>query len=392
MHENKRPKIIILGLMCRLPVAGVVLQILHYMLGFEKLGFTTYYVEWHGNWIQDPMIKSLKPTFPRIVIGDVMRTYGFEDRWICRGDQVAPGYTFGGLSYERLLKLYKEAEAIFNVTGGHFMEAEMLLCPRRVYLESDPGIPQIKLENEDSEMCSLVSGHTHHFTFGENIYGDDSLLPKTHLKYQPTRQPVVLNLWDNISGLVARSFTTISKWTKPRDRFINFRGESYRWNKDVEFKKFLDLPQISKQSLELALNGISSEEIQRLETHGWKIIDALALSSSIERYQSYIKHSRGEFTIAKDQYVRLKTGWFSDRSATYLAAGRPVVTQDTGFGHHIPTGEGLFAFQTMGDILAAFEKINSNYKKHCNAAREIAWEYFDANKVLSNLLKSIGLQ
>ena len=392
MTETLLPKIIILGSMCRLPVAGVVFQILHYMLGFEKLGFQSYYVEWHGNWIKDPITHTDDLENPRLIIGDVMRTYGFADRWICRGDQIAPGYTFGGMSYERLLSLYKEAKAIINVTGAHLIEEEQLQCPRRVYLESDPGIPQIKLNNDDQKMWALVKGHTHHFTFGENIYGNDCLLPSNNLNYLPTRQPVVLDLWNNKNIQAGRNFTTVARWRKPKEKTIQFKGICYRWNKDVEFEKFLNIPKISDQSIELALSEVSLEEKQRLEIHGWNIINAIPLSSSLDLYRSYIQDSRGEFTIAKDQYVRLRTGWFSDRSACYLAAGRPVLTQDTGFGHHLPTGEGLFAFKTMDDILAAFEEINRNYSKHSNAAREIAREYFDANKVLSNLLESIGLE
>ena len=392
MSEKAQPKIIVLGSMCRLPVAGVVFQILHYMLGFERLGFQSYYVEWHGNWVKDPINPSEDLNQPRLIIGDVMRTYGFADRWICRGDQVAPGYTFGGMSYEHLLSLYKEAEAIINVTGAHLMEEEQLPCPRRVYIESDPGIPQIKLNNGDPKMWDLVKDHTHHFTFGENMYGDDCLLPSKNLKYLPTRQPVVLDLWNKKNVSVGRSFTTVARWRKPKEKTIQFEGICYRWNKDVEFEKFLDIPRSSNESMELALSEISIEEKMNLEAYGWKVFDAIPLSSSLDLYQSYIQDSRGEFTIAKDQYVRLKTGWFSDRSACYLAAGRPVVTQDTGFGHHLPTGEGLFAFQTKEDILTALEKINSNYKKQCNAACEIAREYFDANKVLSKLLESIGLE
>jgi len=392
LSETAQPKIIVLGSMCRLPVAGVVFQVLHYMLGFERLGFQSFYVEWHGNWVKDPITPSDDLDQPCLIIGDVMRSFGFADRWICRGDQVAPGFTFGGMSYERLLSLYKEAEAIINVTGAHLIEEEQLQCPRRVYIESDPGIPQIKLNNNDPKMWALVNGHTHHFTFGENIHGADCLLPSKNLKYQSTRQPIVLDLWDKKNVPAGRDFTTVARWRKPKEKTIEFEGKRYRWNKDVEFEKFLDLPEISNQPIELALSEVSLEEKKRLEVHGWNIIDAIPLSSSLERYRSYIKNSRGEFTIAKDQYVRLMTGWFSDRSASYLAAGRPVVTQDTKFNHYLPTGYGLFAFQTMDDILYAFDAINSNYKKHCNAAREIAREYFDSNRVLSKLLESIGLE
>src|SRR5216117_1644701 len=127
-----------------------------------------------------------------------------------------------------------------------------------------------------------------------------------------------------------------------------------------------------------------------LATHGWAVVDPLAVSADPWRYRDYLRGSRGEFTVAKDLNIRLRSGWFSDRSACYLAAGKPVITQDTAFGNVLPTGEGLFAFQTMDDILA-FEAINTDYERHCRAARDIAHDYFDARKVLSDLLQSIGL-
>jgi hypothetical protein len=392
MKIISRPKIIILGSLCRTPVAGIVLQALHYMLGFERLGFETYYVEWHGNWVEDPMNAPIELSPRRVIIGDVMKAYGFGDRWICQGDQVSPGYTFGGMSYEQLLKLYKEAEAIINVGGAHIMNEEQSWCPRRVYVESDPGIPQIKLHNSDEKLWNLVRGHTDHFTFGENIYGEDCLLPSGDLDYKTTRQPVVLDLWNtNDTTLTNGNFTTVARWRKPKEKTIEFNGEIYRWNKDKEFEEFLDLPKLSNQSFELALSEISSDEIKLLENYGWDVVDAIPLSSSLEQYLSYIINSLGEFTIAKDQYVRLRTGWFSDRSACYLAAGRPVITQDTGISPILPTGEGLFVFKTMDDVLAAIDSINGNYKKHSEAAYEIAKEYFDSDKVLKKILEQINL-
>ena len=367
------------------------MQLLHYMIGFERLGFKTYYVEWHGNWVEDPKTASADPEKPRMVVEEVMQAYGFENRWICRGDQISPGHTFGGMSYKQLCKLYGEAEAIINVTGAHLVEDEMMQCPRRVYVESDPGIPQIKLKNDDQKILSLINGHTHHFTFGENIYHSDCLLPEKHVRYKPTRQPVVMDLWDDNSISTGLNFTTIARWKKYKNKTIDFNDQRYHWNKDREFETFIDLPIISSQPMELALSQVGFEEKQRLQDHGWHVVDALPLSSSDSRYRSYIQSSRGEFTIAKDQYVRLNTGWFSDRSACYLASGRPVITQDTKFGNILPVGEGLFSFQTMEDILGALDAINSDYKKHCVAARDIALEYFEANKVLHDLLVSIDL-
>ncbi|HZL96247.1 MAG TPA: phosphotransferase, partial [Vicinamibacterales bacterium] len=211
------------------------------------------------------------------------------------------------------------------------------------------------------------------------------------LDFVPTRQPIVLDLWEQQTPALRDTFTTVARWRKPKEKTIEFRGEVYRWNKDVEFEKFLDLPARSRQSLELALSEIDSKDRLRLEAHGWNVVDAIPLSSSIDTYRTYIQGSRGEFTIAKDQYVRLDTGWFSDRSACYLAAGRPVITQETGFSHVLPTGDGLFAFRTLEDVLAAIDAINGDYERHSEAAREIAREYFDATRVLTDLLAASGL-
>src|SRR2546425_772218 len=245
----------------------------------------------------------------------------------------------------------------------------------------------------DPEMRKLVGAHTHHFTFAENLGSPDCGLPKPTLHYYPTRQPVLLNLWETPLDLHCGSFTTIAKWGGRRTRKdIEFGGEFYPWRKDLEFRKFLDLPGRSRRPIELALTRLGAEDETMLKEHGWLVADALSVSASLHGYRRYIQRSRGEFTVAKDQNIRLRSGWFSDRSACYLAAGKPVITQDTGFGNVLPTGEGLFAFQTMDDILSAFDAIDSDYERHCRAARDIAYEYFDARKVLRDLLQRIGLE
>jgi hypothetical protein len=164
----------------------------------------------------------------------------------------------------------------------------------------------------------------------------------------------------------------------------------YEWSKHHEFLKFLDVPCETGQAFELAMNRYG-EDRGLLERHGWQVRDALAFSTDIDAYRDYVAHSRGEFTVAKDQNIRLRTGWFSDRSATYLAAGRPVITQETGFGNILPTGKGLFAFTTMEEIGEAVEQINRSYVCQCRAAREIARAYFSYDVVLPRLLNDIGL-
>ncbi len=162
----------------------------------------------------------------------------------------------------------------------------------------------------------------------------------------------------------------------------------------MEFLKFIDLPRRTKQEFELALaweDETDEEAIPQLTSYGWRVIDGISLSLDIAPYRDYILGSRGEFTVAKDQNIRLRSGWFSDRSACYLAAGKPVVTQDTAFGNILPIGRGLFAFRSMEDILAAIDAIQSDYTRHCRAAREIAEEYFAAENVLRSLLERASL-
>src|SRR5262245_2131338 len=387
-----KPKIVVLGRICKDPVGGVVWQVLHYLLGFERLGFEAYYVEWMDDPLPDPFDASILPGWPRVMVGHVMRQYGFETRWVCRADSIQPGLTFGGLSRKDLVSLYAEAEAVVNVTASHILDNDQLACRRRVYLETDPGTPQVRLSSGDPQTWEMVNAHSHHFTFAEDLHSTDCLLPKPPLNYLPTRQPVVLDRWYTGHRTGCSKFTTIAKWQpRSKKRIIVVDGRKYLWSKDTEFQAFIDLPQRSNELFELALANVTPEDIASLTKHGWGVVEATSVSSSLDGYQEYIHSSRGEFTVAKDQNIRLRSGWFSDRSACYLAAGKPVITQDTAFGKILPTGEGLFAFRTMDDILSAFDAINSNYEKHCRAALEIAREYFDSDKVLGNLLERIGL-
>jgi hypothetical protein len=267
----------------------------------------------------------------------------------------------------------------------------MLKCRRRVYLETDPGEPQILLNKGDQSRKSLLDTHTHYFTFGEGLGSPDCLVPMpAEYNYHPTRQPVIIDMWRTPFDARCDRFTTIGKWAQ-KSKGLEF-GDTYYWSKHLEFLKFIDLPQRTTQILELALDKIGDDDRSKLQAYGWHVSDALAPSSSLCGYQRYIQSSRGEFTVAKDVNIRLRSGWFSDRGACYLAAGKPVITQDTGFGNILPTGRGLFAFRTIEDVLAALDSINTDYSGHCRAAREITAEYFDSRKVLKNLVNKIGLE
>ncbi len=258
---------------------------------------------------------------------------------------------------------------------------------------------EIKIAKGDPVVLNLLHAHTHFFNFAENLGMPDCGLPPGPFAYCLTRQPIVSDWFTPPDGRSADGgrrismplrFTTVGNW-KQTGYDIEWNGELYTWSKHTEFLKFIDLPHRIEQPLELALACEDAEVKRLLASYGWRILDALPLTKDILPYRDYIFGSDGEFTVAKDQNVRLRTGWFSERSASYLTAGKPVITQDTGFGRVLPTGEGLFAFNTMEEIVAAFEAIKSDYERHSRAARAIAEEYFSAETVLAKLIDDLGL-
>jgi hypothetical protein len=202
--------------------------------------------------------------------------------------------------------------------------------------------------------------------------------------------PICLDWWETTTPPPAEAaLTTVATW-RHTGKDVMWQGEAYRWSKHHEFLRFIQLPSRSALPVELALGAITDDEISHMRLHGWRIIPSVTRSEP-ETYRQYIRHSLGEFTVAKDQNIRLRSGWFSDRSACYLAAGRPVITQDTGFGNILPTGEGLFAFSTDAEALAAIEAVANDYERQSQAARRIAREFFDAERILGAMLRQVGL-
>jgi GT2 family glycosyltransferase len=200
-----------------------------------------------------------------------------------------------------------------------------------------------------------------------------------------------MEFWEKAGRGEAATFTTVGNWRQPW-REVQFNGETLRWSKHFEFQKFISLPEkCPLQPFELALSSYEEADQRLLESHGWQVRPGLGVSQDLDVYRDYIGGSRAEFTVAKEQNIRLHSGWFSDRAATYLAAGRPVVTQETGFSRIFPTGAGLFAFSTMDELTAAVDTINSDYEKHRRAAQEIAREFFSHEVVLGKILRELGV-
>jgi hypothetical protein len=383
-------KIVLLGLMTKMPVAGVVWQVMHYLIGFQRLGYDVYYVEEHG---VRPSVLIAPDEDDALVraaefISRVMTRFDLGDKWAYHA--VFEEGAYFGLGPSQLARLYDSADLIINLHGGTVPRPEHSARDRLLYLETDPVELQVELHNQVPETVEFLRHHFAFFTFGENYGREDCDLPESgEFEFLPTRQPVVMDFWRGSSCPPNDLLTTIGNWRQPR-RKVKLNQKVYFWTKDLEFQKLLDLPRQTEQRFELALSSIKPDDRTLLEEHGWRVTDALSFSMDIDAYQDYIRSSRGEFTVAKDQNVRLRSGWFSDRSATYLAAGRPVITQETGFSNILPTGRGLFAFQTIDDILGAIDAINSDYDQHSAAAREIAEAYFSHEVVLGALLEACG--
>ena len=387
---SARRKIVVFGMVSRHPVAGMVWLTMQYLLGLERLGYEAYYVEAHG---ATPKM-FMRPdddgsVLAAAYIDAMMRRFDLGDRWSLVALHSDGRYY--GLSEPQVKALYQSATLLLNLHGGTTPLQEHVATGRLVYLGTDPVVREIELHQQVPETIELFEQHAALFTWGENYGQPDCGIPvSTRFRFLPTRQPVVIGLWESLQPVASPAFTTIAGWQQLW-RDIRLDGELYRWSKNFEFMKFLTLPSRTTQTLELALAGCNDEDRQTLEQHGWRVRDAAEVSDDLDTYRDYLGGSRAEFTVAKDQNVRLRSGWFSDRSATYLAAGRPVVTQDTGFGHVLPTGRGLFGFSTLDEAAAAIEAINADYESHSRAAGELARAYFDSDLVLTRLLKDCGV-
>lgn len=372
-----------------MPVAGNAWLVIQYLLGLQRLGHQPYYVEAHAGTPSMLMQSATDDSSLRAAsyLDRLFRRFDFGERWAFHALH-ADGRCYG-MSELQLQELYRSADLIINLHGGTAPRPEHIATRRLVYLETDPVEVEIELTQNDQNTRWFLEQHMAFFTWGENYgHSDCGVPPPVPFAFRPTRAPVICDLWRDDSVRGGDVLTTIGNWRQPW-KTVTFRGEVYTWSKHFEFLKFIDLPQRTAQPFELALSSYEESDKRSLEGRGWQVRNALEFSTNLDDYRTYIRASRGEFTVAKDQNIRLRSGWFSERSAQYLAAGRPVITQETGFSNILPTGHGLFAFSTMDDILSAVDAINSDYEGHCHAAAELAREYFNYDRVLPRMIESI---
>jgi hypothetical protein len=389
-----RRRIVVLAALGQMPFAGVAWQVLHYLEGLRRLGHDVTYLEDTGNWPYDPELETVTDDASGAVrrLGRLLTDYGFGEDWAFRNG-ARPG-ELHGLGETELRARLRGADVLVNLSGATVLGEAHLDVPIRIYLETDPVTPQLEIDAGRELTAQLLAAHTHHFTFGERIGTPGCAIPVGDVRYRPTRQPVVLDWWAPVPGAASPAngrlrCTTVASWEQPFKDVV-WRGETYTWSKRAEFEKLLGVPARVDATLELSLALDDEATLARLRAAGYVVGPARELSDDPQAYRAYIRGSGAEFSAAKDQNVRLRSGWFSDRTATYLAAGRPAVVQDTGFDAVLPTGEGLLSFRTPDEAVAALEEVASDPVRHGARALEIAREFFDAQVVLARLLDEAG--
>jgi hypothetical protein len=404
---GKRLTIIVVGTMASDPYAGMAWMNMQLAAGLQRSGHDVYYFEITRAWPYNPLLQMRvkNPEYAVNYVKEVAEGFGLKDHWAYRASYTKDRSWYG-MQKSVAESLLANADLVFDVSGATRLTKRQVKNGRLVYYGTDPVYHEIKYSQGDVEIKTMIDEFDDLVSFGENIGTAFCPIPHLPRLRAVTRQPILMDLWEN-NIVPENKFTTVGNW-KQGGRDLVFNGETYHWSKHHEFLKFIDLPDRVDQPIELAMNlakpesfkhgrgtvvpamGVADSEYELLMKNGWKLADAPSFTMQPWPYRDYIFKSKAEFTFAKDQNVRLKSGWFSERSACYLAAGRPVITQDTGFGHSIPTGNGLFAFNTLEEIQTAFDKINTNYEMQSKAAKEIAEEYFRAETVLSKLLKDLG--
>jgi hypothetical protein len=389
----KRKRIVVMGFMGSIPIAGVIWQHIHYIVGLQQLGHDVYYIEDSARLPYNPETFEVNEEFDYAakILARMATDFGFENRWgYCA--RFLPDHPTAGISLKKIRELYRDADAILNVCGAQEFNDDLLQSDRILYVESDPGVEQIKVDQREKSTIDYLGRHHALFTFGENVGTRKFPVPTHGLKWLPTRQPVVTDLWKTSrSPARAAVFTSVANWSTSGLKDITWRGEKYLWSKSREFLRFVAAPKRAGETFELATDLKDEKTRAKFLQNNWRFRSPHELSADYWLYRDYIRSSKGEFSVAKDQYVRLNTGWFSDRSVCYLAAGRPVIIQETGFSDHYGNEGGLFAFSSLNEIVDAVKMINADYKKHARVARAIARDCFEAKVVLKSLLDRAGI-
>ena len=391
--NDTRLRIIVSGMVARYPVGGVAWDYLQYVLGLSRLGHDVYYHEDTWSWPYHPVKNTVctDGEYSGSFLDHFFRSYApaLERHW--HYDHLHE--VSYGMSRDAFAEVARTSDLFINVSGALMIPPELNGECIKVFLDTDPGYNQIMLlekcgwsENVE-RWCDLVAEHDRHFTYAENMGQADCRVPDTGFRWQTTRMPVLVDLWEPLHAKeppTISPWTTVMTWNDFKGKLV-YQGVEYK-SKGEEFEKIIDLPPRVTSPLRIAVGGTNVPR-ERLTARGWDVVDGPEVTLTPESYRYFVWNSRGEISIAKHVYVALRTGWFSCRSVCYMAAGRPVVVQDTGFSRLIPCGDGLLPFNSIVEAARHVESVENDYQRHSTAAQEIAREYFEATNVLADFIE-----
>lgn len=372
-------RIIFAGSIGRFPVGGHAWVDMQYLLGLRALGHEVVYLEecgqesWVYNWRTQEMTDDLD--YPTEYLHKCLHSIGFGEQWIYRAGPFARG-----MPVEAFHDACAGADLLLiRAVGLPLWRSEYDSPRRRAFIDMDPAFTQIHLANGKKDLAQVLERCESVFTIGQRIGARDCPVPLVGREWIRTVPPVYLPAWP-ASDSAGRHFTSVMQWKSYRE--VEYAGIRYG-NKDREFPKFVDLPQRTRATFELALTGAAPDTFT---SRGWEVTEGWKASETPEGYRRYIQGSLAEFGVAKHGYVASRCGWFSDRSVCYLASGRPVLLQDTGLSDWLPLGEGILTFRDIDEAARRADAILGHYDRHRRAARRLAEEFFDASHVLPALL------
>ena len=382
---------VVTGMIATYPVGGVAWDYGQYALGLERLGFDVFYLEDSGGPTYDPEQKqygedcSFGVRFLQDALAELSPRLG--QRWHFRA---MDGRTFG-IDQASMADIIADAAILLNVSGSVLLRDDYMRCTRKVLIDTDPGWNHfVNYPRWDAspgwQGTHGYRAHDFFFTYAERIGRPDCVLPSLGIDWRPTRPPVVMDCWRQEPP--GTTWSTVMTWDNFRQPIVH-EGVSYG-TKEREFLTVEALPAHVDAHLEVAVGG-AEPPVDRWRQLGWSVLDSHSVSRTPDEYRRYIQQSRGEFSVAKNIYVATRSGWFSCRSVCYLAAGRPVVVQDTGFADFIHCSGGLQAFSTLEEAAMAIAAVETDYTAHQQKAQEAARKYFDSAVVLGKLLNEAGI-
>jgi len=365
------------------PVGGYFSWVLQWLVGLRDLGHAPWFVErahYSGSCF-DPSTNTMSDdcSYGTTSLRALLARFGLGDRW-CFVD--AHG-EYHGQSRSVIEEVLGGADLFIDMGANGTFDDETETARRRVYVDGEPAFTQFKWALRSTEP---VAQYDAYYTVGQNIGQPFCPVPTSGIAWKPILYPVVTSMFPLVAPPADAPFTTVMSWAA-HDR-LEFDGVTYG-AKDLEFPKFIDLPRRVSVPVEIAANQHAPRPL--LDEHGWRVRDALDVSSTFDQFCEYIRSSRGEFSVCKNGFVATRSGWVGDRIGACLACGRPVVMQDTGFGERLPCGEGLFAVRDLDEAVAAIERIEADPERHRSAARAIAETHFEARTVLEPMLAELGV-